>query len=154
MRSSIWWGVFAGAGLGALLVLAPAAEAQAPPEVAEISACLCLHRAIDARSAGMTENRHAYDRVHSELTALDSQLERERAGMDVNDPQSVARFRQLLARRDALFQRSTGPLAADLSAAIGRYNATVSEYNARCANRPRDPDLLARVQATLSCPAP
>jgi hypothetical protein len=151
MRLSIWRGVMVG---GALLAMAPAAGAQAPPEVAEIAACLCLHRAIDARSAGMTERQHAYDQVQSELAALDSELARERAAMNVDDPQSVARFRQLLARRDALFHRSTGPLAADLSAAVGGYNASVSEYNARCANQPRDPDLLARVQATLSCPAP
>ena len=148
-------GVFAGMGLLALLALSSAADAQAPPpEAAEISACLCLQRTLGAQSAEMAAKHQAYDQTQSELTALDAQLDRERGGMDVNNPEAVARFRQELARRDALFRRSTGPLAADLSAATGRYNASVSEYNARCANRPRDPDLLARVQATLSCPAP
>jgi hypothetical protein len=151
MRWSFWRGLLVG---GALLAMAPAAGAQAPPEVAEIAHCLCLHRAIDAHTAGMTERRQAYDQVQSELAALDSELARERATMNVDDPQAVARFRQLLARRDAVFQRSTGPLATDLSTAVGGYNAAVREYNTRCADQPRDPELLARVQATLSCPAP
>jgi hypothetical protein len=74
--------------------------------------------------------------------------------MDVDNPQSVARFRQLLGQRDAVFQRSTSLAAGDLAGATERYNARVNEYNARCANRPRDPVLLDRVQATLSCPPP
>ena len=44
--------------------------------------------------------------------------------------------------------------SGDLAGAIERYNARVNEYNARCANRPRDAVLLSRVQATLSCPPP
>ena len=30
----------------------------------------------------------------------------------------------------------------------------MSEYNARCADRPRNPVLLNQVQATLVCPPP
>jgi hypothetical protein len=52
----------------------------------------------------------------------------------------------------AAFQRSTSLASGDLAGAVERYNARVNEYNARCADRPRDPVLLGRVQATLSCP--
>jgi len=68
--------------------------------------------------------------------------------------QSVARFRQVLEQRDAAFQRSTSLATGELNGVIERYNARVSEYNARCANRPRDPVLIERAQATLSCPPP
>ena len=42
----------------------------------------------------------------------------------------------------------------DLSDVVARYNARVSEFNARCADRPRNPVLVASVQAALSCPPP
>lgn len=155
MRSSIVGGVLRGVGLIALLAMAPAADAQAPPsEASEIAHCLCLRQQVDALSAETGMKRQAYDQTHAELSRLDSQLERERAGMDVNNPQAVARFRQLLERRDALFRRSNGPEASDLASTVERYNARVGEYNARCADRPRNPDLIARVQASLACPAP
>ncbi len=139
----------------AAFVAASAAQAQAPPaapEAAEIAACLCLKQAVDALSADMTAKQGSYDALRDELARLDLQLQSERAGIDVNNPQSVARFRQLLERRDAAFRRSTGPVAAAAAAAVRHYDARVNEYNARCANRPRNPDLLGRVQATLSCP--
>jgi uncharacterized protein (DUF885 family) len=100
----------------------------------------------------MTAKQRAYDAVRDELARLDAQMEHARAGMNVDDPQSVARFRQLLEQRDAAFKRSTGPVTGDLSSATERYNARVGEFNSRCANRPRNPDLLSTVQATLSCP--
>jgi hypothetical protein len=142
------------AAVAACAAASPAA-AQAPPpspEAAEIAACLCLGQAVAALSADTAARQGSYAAVQEELARLDAQLQSERAGMDVNNPQSVARFRQLLQQRDAAFQRSTRLATGDLAGAIGRYNARVSEYNARCANRPRDPVLLGRVQATLSCP--
>jgi hypothetical protein len=74
--------------------------------------------------------------------------------MDVNNPADVARFRQLLERRDTLFQRSTGPAFSDLSQATNRYGASVQEFNGRCAGRPLDPGLLAQARATRACPPP
>ncbi len=60
----------------------------------------------------------------------------------------------MLAQRDAAFRQQSGPTLGAFSDVTGRYNARVNEYNARCANQPRNPDVLARVQATLSCPPP
>jgi uncharacterized protein involved in exopolysaccharide biosynthesis len=143
------------AGVAAIAASSPA-EAQAPPgtEAAEIAACLCLGQAVSALSADMAAQQQAHAAVGAELDRLDAQLQSERASMDVNNPQSVARFRQVLEQRDAAFQRSTSLVTGALNAAIERYNARVNEFNARCANRPRDPGLLQRVQATLSCPPP
>jgi hypothetical protein len=132
--------------------IVPAAPAS--PEAAEIAACLCLQQSMNVLGADMAARQRSYDEVRAELTRLDAQLERERASVEVNNPQSVARFRQLLQQRDGVFRRSTGPVATELSSAVERYNGRVNEYNARCADRPRDPVLLGRVQATLACPGP
>jgi hypothetical protein len=134
------------------VVAVPAAPAS--PEAADIAACLCSRQAVDALGAQMAGGRQSYDQTLSELSRMDAQLEQERASMDVNNPASVARFRQLLQQRDALYRRSSGPVVTDLSAVVARYNARVNEYNARCADRPRNPVLVASVQATLTCPPP
>jgi hypothetical protein len=141
----------------ALLLVAPnfAATAQVPPaspEAADIGSCLCLKQEVDALSADTTSRQRELDEIRAELDRIGAQLEAERARMDVNNPEAVARFRQLLERRDDLFRRSSGEVVAGVSSTTERYNARVGEYNARCANRPRDPRLLAQVQATLSCP--
>jgi phage-related tail protein len=140
------------------LVAASPAVAQAPPplagEPADIAACLCLGQAVTTLNADMTAQQSAYAAARADLTRLDAELKSARAGMDVNDPAAVARFRQLLEQRDSAFRRSTGLATGDLNSAISRYNARVNEFNARCANRPRNPDLLAQVQATLRCPPP
>src|SRR6266851_4343158 len=135
---------------------APSAEAQMPPppEASEIAACLCLRQAVDVLGADMNGRQQAYAASQSELARIDAEMQSERARMDVNNPQSVAQFRQLLERRDAAFRRSTSLVTGDLGGAVGHYSARVNEYNARCANRPRDPILLGHVQATLACPPP
>ena len=156
----------------AAVAIAPSAMAQAPvpvyptqpamlvpaaptsPEAADIGACLCLRQAVDTLGAQMSGGRQSYDQSLSELSRLEAQLEQERGSIDVNNPASVARFRQLLQQRDALYRRSSGATMTDLSDVVARYNARVSEFNARCADRPRNPVLVAGVQATLSCPPP
>ena len=148
------------AACAAILAIAigPAGMAQAPApastEAADIAACLCLRQAVDTLGAQMSGGRQSYDQSLSELSRLDAQLEQERSSIDVNNPASVARFRQLLQQRDALYRRSSGATMTDLSDVVARYNARVSEFNARCADRPRNPVLVASVQATLSCPPP
>src|SRR5580704_1509616 len=89
----------------------PLSAAPAPPasgEAGEITACLCLGQAVSALHADMDAKQRAYDAVRDELARLDSQLQSARVGMDVNNPQAVAQFRQLLEQRDAAFKRSTG----------------------------------------------
>jgi hypothetical protein len=129
----------------------------APPlsgEAGDIAACLCLKQAVDVLGADLAVKQRSRDEIDAELSRLDAEMQRARAGVDVNDPAAVARFRQLLERRDAAFRRSTALVTGDLSSATEHYNSRVNEYNSRCANRPRDPGLLASVQATLSCPPP
>lgn len=133
----------------------PGAMAPAPvsPEASEIAACLCLQQQIQVLRGQSTAVQGAYSGQQAELSRLDAELARERSRMDVNNPDAVARFRQMLEQRDALYRRSSGASANNAMASATRYNRAVDEYNARCSNRLRDPVLLGRVQSTLSCPA-
>ena len=138
-------------GLAASAIASPTpAQAQVPGMLD----CACLSLAVEALGADLAAKRQAYDGLQGEIGQLDSQLQSERSRMDVNNPADVARFRQLLERRDAVFQRSTGPAFSDLSQATDRYGARVQEYNGRCAGRPLDPGLVAQARATRACPPP
>ena len=139
----------------ALLVAAAtvlAMMAPAPAQMPDITTCACLRRAVDALGIDWSTKQSEYDRVRGDLDRLDAQLQRLRAGLDVNNPEAVARFRQLLEQRDAAFRRSTEMATGELAAVIGQYNARVGEYNANCANRPLDPELMN--QAAARCPPP
>jgi multidrug resistance efflux pump len=141
------------AGLAAAAIASPTpARAQVP--VPGMLDCACLSLAVEALGADLAAKRQAYDGLQGEIGQLDNQLQSERSRMDVNNPADTARFRQLLERRDALFQRSTGPAFSDLSQATNRYGASVQEFNGRCAGRPLDPGLVAQARATRACPPP
>ena len=130
------------------------ARAQVVSDVAEISSCLCLQQAVSTLSAGMNAKTQALDAANRQLADLDSQLARERSTINVNNPDAVARFKALLERRDAAYGQSVGPIHAEATEATARYNARVTEYNARCANRPFNSALVAQLQPTLRCPPP
>ena len=100
----------------------------------------------------MVQRRGAYEASRQEVANLDAQLQSARATLNVDNPEAVAQFRQLLERRDAAFRQSSGTLFIGYSNAVQVYNDRVSEFNARCADRPRNPVLLNQVQATLVCP--
>jgi len=142
-------------GWGLLAMLAPgAARAQVPPppEVADITACLCLQRAVSALSADMNARNQALDTVTRQLSDLDAQLARDKSTINVNNPDAVARYKALLERRDAAYRRSIGAVHAEATQVTARYNARVSEYNARCANRPFNSAIVAQMQVNLVCP--
>jgi multidrug resistance efflux pump len=137
--------------------LATGAIATSTPVQAQVPGmldCACLSLAVEALGADLAAKRQAYDGLQGEIGQLDNQLQSERARMDVNNPADTARFRQLLERRDALFQQSTGPAFSALSQATDRYGTRVQEYNGRCTGRPLDPGLVAQARATRACPPP
>jgi multidrug resistance efflux pump len=150
-RSTVRYAMILMAGLVAGAMVSPA-TAQVP--IPGAPDCVCLRIAVDALGADLAAKRQAYDSMQNEIGQIDSQLEGERSRMDVNSPEAIARFRQTLERRDALFRQSSGPGFGELSAATDRYGARVQEYNGRCAGRPLDPGLVAQAQATRACPPP
>jgi hypothetical protein len=140
-------------GYGLLAVLAPGeARAQVPPGASEIATCLCLQQAVSALSADMNAKNQALDAANREVADFDAQLARDRSTINVNNPDAVARYKALLERRDAVYNRSVGPVRTEAAQATARYNGRVSEYNAHCANRPFNSAIVAQVQATLVCP--
>src|SRR5207302_9525291 len=150
-RSTMRDAVMAVAGLAGAAVTFPA-MAQVPVPVGPD--CVCLRIAIDALGANLAATRQSYDGMQAEIGQIDNQLAAERSTMDVNNPAAIARFRQLLERRDTLFEQSKGPGFSELSAATDRYGARVQDYNARCAGRPMDPGVLAQARAVGACPPP
>jgi len=149
------WALGMAMGMGLAAVLSPGvvkAQVPLPPEMAEITACLCLQQAVSALSADMNAKKQALDTITRQLGDLDSQLARERSAINVNNPDAVARYKALLERRDAAYRQSIGPVHTDATQATARYNARVSEYNARCANRPFNSALVVQMQVNLVCP--
>jgi hypothetical protein len=124
-----------------------------PPDVAEIGACVCLRQAVDFLRSDMDGKQQALADVRARLDEVTRRLDAERSRIDVNDQAAVARFRQQVEQRDALFKRS-GASVSEAGVAVERYNARVGEYNARCTTRSLDPAIIARIQPTLSCPPP
>jgi hypothetical protein len=142
-------------GLGLIAGNAPAIGQMPPlpPEVAEVGTCICLRQTVDFLRGDMDGKQQALADVRARLEEATRRLEAERSRIDVNDSAAVARFRQQVEQRDALFKRS-GASVSEAGVAVERYNARVGEYNARCTNRPLDPAIVARIQPTLSCPPP
>lgn len=132
--------------IGAVLCVAVAApaSAQMPPG----PGCLCLKQSMDALQSDMQARQDAYNAAQAELARLDSQLAAARAQEDVNNPQSVAQFRQLLEQRDAAYRQSNGDVITALQAATAAYNQAVGDYNTQCAGRPLPPP----PPGPLACP--
>jgi len=130
-------------GLGALFCVAMTMPALAqmpgyPPPGPDFS-CLCLKQSVDDTHTDMQTKQGELSVAQGHLGQLDSQLAAERARVDVNNPQAVAQFRQMLAQRDALFRQTNGDLIAAARAATANYNQAVAAYNNQCAGRPLPP---------------
>jgi hypothetical protein len=132
--------------------LSSAARAQMSSDPAEITACLCQQQGIATLSADMSSRTQALAGARQRVADLDAQLLQARQGMDVNNADSVARYKALLAQRDQAYQASIGPVVGDADQATARYNAHVNQYNTQCANRMFNADMMAQLQAHLACP--
>jgi hypothetical protein len=132
--------------VAACIALATPALAQMP--TGGPMSCYCLKASVDAAGADYNAKQADLSAAQSQLSQLEQQLSAARAQEDVNNPQSVAAFRQLLAQRDAAFQQSTGDVVTAAQAANARYNQAVADYNNQCAGRPLPPPPAG----PLSCP--
>ena len=130
----------------ALCLLAMPALAQMPPA----AACYCLKQAVDSSNTDMAARNAALAEARAALDQLDQQLAGLRAQVDVNNPQAVAQFKQLLEQRDAAAKRAGGEALTEAQNASSRYNDAVAAYNAQCAGQPLPPP----PSAPISCPMP
>jgi len=141
------------------LALYPLGGAQAqipvpiPNEAAEINACVCMRLASGTLAADKDAKSQALSAASQQLADLNAQLASARSGIDVNNPAAVSRYKALLEQRDAAFGQ-IGPAQSAAAAAVARYNASVADYNQRCAGRPFNSDLVAQIQAHPNCAPP
>ena len=143
-------------GFGTLaLCVTGAAKAQIPipNESAEINACVCMRLASGTLAADKDAKSQTLTTASQQLADLNAQLASARSGIDVNNPDAVSRFKALLERRDTAFKQ-IDPAQSAAAAAVARYNASVADYNQRCAGRPFKSDLVAQIQAHPNCPPP
>ena len=141
--------------LGAGLLVftgAATARAQMSSDPAEITACLCMQQGVATLSSDMSAKTQALAAVRQHLADLDARLAQARPNVDVNNPDSVGRYKALLQQRDAAYQQSLGPVVTDAEQATARYNSHVAQYNAQCASHQFNADVMAQIQAHLSCP--
>jgi hypothetical protein len=127
------------------------AQAQIPNEAAEINACVCQQAASAALAGEKDAKAQALATVDRQLADLNAQLDAEKPRVDVNNPDAVSRFKLLLGRRDDT-RAQLSPAQAAAAQAVDRYNASVDEYNRRCAGRPFNAELWAQIRARPNCP--
>jgi hypothetical protein len=127
------------------------AQIPIPNEPAEINACVCLNAASAALAGEKDAKAQALATVERQLADLNAQLASEKPRVDVNSTASVSQYKVLLERRDAT-RAQIGPTQAAAAQAVARYNATVDEYNRRCAGRLFNPVLMAQISAHPNCP--
>ena len=127
------------------------ATAQIPYEPAEINACVCLQAASAALAGDKDAKSQRLAAVNQQLADLDAQLASARSRIDPNNAEAVAGYKALLERRDAAHGQIS-PAQSAAAAAVARYNASVGEYNQRCAGRPFNSELAAQIQAHPNCP--
>jgi hypothetical protein len=140
-------------GLGLALTMAPhLAAAQTSNNPAEINACLCLERAVEATSQSMNDKTQALAAARQNLADLNAELTQARPLVNVNDPSSVDHYKALLERRDAAYRESIGPVVSEADRAVARYNALANQYDSQCANHPFNSEIVQEMQAHLSCP--
>ena len=150
------WADFRNAAILGFVILAFCAAAVAdaqvliPNEPAEINACVCMQLASGALAADKDAKSQAWAAASQQLADLNAQLASARSAIDVNNPEAVARFKALLQRRDAAYGQ-INPAQSAAADAVARYNASVGEYNQRCAGRPFNSDLVAQIQAHPNC---
>ena len=142
--------VLAGAVLG--VVWQGSTRAQMSSNPAEITACLCQQQGIATLSADMSAKTQALAAARQRVADLDAQLLQTRQHLDVNNAEQEAQYKALLGQRDQAYKDSIGPVVGAADQATNRYNALVSQYNAQCANRIFNADMMAQIQTHMVCP--
>ncbi len=153
MRSGPWPIGFAAAlALAGTVGAARAQDIVRSPE--QIRSCLCQERSIAALSGEVQAQSRAYEDKRQSFQALDRQVQSGRAQVNVNSQAEIDAFKRLLERRDQAADALAGEATRGYADAVTRYNQAVAGYNSACAGKSYDPDQLAELRRTLSCPKP
>jgi membrane-bound lytic murein transglycosylase B len=117
----------------------------------DVSACLCLERAIDSRQAELTVRRNEYEALAHEIADAQATIDRQRPLVDVNNQYAIDDFKRRLDALDALKAQERQVTLPDYQAAIARYNERVAQYTQRCSGHPLDTTVAEQMRATLIC---
>lgn len=145
--------VFGGAMALGLLVCAGvgSAAAQVVSDPNAIRSCLCEQQFVTALQDNVASHRQALESSQKTEAALANQVTTRRAAINVYDNAELDAFKQLLQQRDDSIA-ATAAATQSYDDAADRYNQSVAAYNASCAGRTYDQNVLTQVQATLACP--
>ena len=153
MKRQAWAGIVA----GTLLAGGPAAPAMAQQVLHspdEIKSCLCEEQSVTALADEVLRQNRTYEERRKALETLDNEVKTRRAAVNVQDQTAVDAFKQLLDRRDEAADSFAGPVTKNYADTVARYNQAVAGFNASCAGKAYDPEVLAQVRSNLICPKP
>jgi hypothetical protein len=129
---------------------AAAQELVRAPE--QIRSCLCQERSVGTLSSEVQAQSRAYEDKRQAFQAFDKQVQTTRPTVNVAKQGDVDAFKRLLEQRDRAADDLASNATKTYSDAVSRYNQAVAAYNGACAGKSYDPDQLAEMRRTLSCP--
>jgi hypothetical protein len=140
--------------IGALsLAGATLAAAQVVSDPNAIRSCLCQQQFVVTLQDGVAARRQVLESSQRSQASLANQVDTRRAQINVYNSAELDAFKQLLQQRDDAMA-ATVAATGSYDELAERYNQSVAAYNASCAGRSYDGDVLRQVQATLACPRP
>ncbi|HEV8016483.1 MAG TPA: hypothetical protein VGP48_13175 [Stellaceae bacterium] len=141
------------AALGVLLAAGMPARAQVVSDPTVIRSCLCEQQFVTALQDNVGARRQTLEASQRSQASLVNQVETRRAQINVYDNNELDAFKKLLQQRDNA-SAATAAATDSYDDAANRYNQAVAGYNAHCAGRSYDENVLHQAQATLACPRP
>ncbi len=151
MRAGRWQiGVTLWLVLCGISAAAAAQDVVRAPE--QIRNCLCQERSVGALNTEVQAQNRAYEEKRQAFQALDKQVQTTRPSVNVAKQGDVEAFKRLLEQRDHAADDLASNATKSYSDAVARYNQAVAAYNGSCAGKSYDPDQLAELRRTLSCP--
>jgi hypothetical protein len=145
-----WRSVIAGALL--LPCMAGPADAEAVRVSDEVRACACKDQLVSSLNGEVLAQSRAYEAKRQAFEALDKQVQTARPLVNVKNQADIESFKQLLSRRDEAANTLAEAANQSYAESVRRYNEAVSDYNASCADKAFDPEQMAELKRTLSCP--
>ncbi len=119
-----------------------------------IRTCLCQEQSVSTLNGEVQAQAKAYNDKRQTFQTLDKEVQTGRAQVNVNNPGDVDAFKRLLEQRDKAADELAGQATQSYADAVQRYNQAVASYNSSCAGKAFDPDEMAKVKQSLSCPKP
>ena len=120
----------------------------------EIRSCLCQEQAVAALDGQVQAESRAYEDKRQAFQSLDRQVQQRRPQVNVKSQVDVDAFKRLLEQRDQAADVLAGDATKSYADAVAHYNQAVARYNGACAGKAYDPDQLAELRRSLSCPKP